>query len=74
MRYTLLVTSLVAVTFLAACGEGTYVPGPPVSEDQLRCYNFEQTFTDPNASVTERSQARSNFFDNDCVLRGGSYN
>lgn len=74
MRYTLLVTSLVAVSVLAACAEDAYVAGPPVSEDQIRCFEYEQTFTDPNASVTERSQARARFFDNDCVLRGGSYN
>jgi hypothetical protein len=74
MRITLMVTSLVATSFLAACGDGVYTPRPPVGEDQIRCYGYEQIFTDDSASTTERSQARKDFFDDDCVLRGGSYN
>jgi hypothetical protein len=74
MRLRYLVMSLVATSALAACADGEYTAGPPVSEDQIRCYGYEQTFTDPAASVTERSQARARFFENDCVLRGGSYN
>lgn len=75
MRITLLVTSLLATTILAACAEdGVYTPRDPVGEDQIACYGYEQIFTDPNASVTARSEARSDFFDNDCVLRGGRYN
>jgi hypothetical protein len=73
MRLKLLIVSLVATSTLAACADGEYTPGPPVSEDQIRCFGFEQTFTDPNASVTERSQARARFFEEDCVLRGGSF-
>jgi len=74
MRITFMVTSLVATSFLAACGEGEYIPRPPVGEDQIRCYSYEQIFTDDSASTTERAQARKDFFDDDCVLRGGSYN
>ena len=74
MRISIMVTSLVATLVLAACGDGVYTPQPPVSEDQIRCYGYEQTFNDPSASVTDRAQARKKFFDNDCILRGGSYN
>ena len=74
MRISIMVTSVVATLVLAACGDGVYTPQPPVSEDQIRCYGYEQIFTDDTASTTQRAQARKKFFDDDCVLRGGSYN
>lgn len=73
MRIGILVTSLVATSLLAACGDENFTPRPPVGEEQIRCYGYEQIFTDDTASVTERAQARKDFFDDDCVLRGGSY-
>jgi hypothetical protein len=73
MRITFMVTALMGASFLAACGDENYVPRPPVGEEQIECYGYEQTFTDDSASVTERAEARRRFFDNDCVLRGGSY-
>lgn len=74
MRITALVTLLMATVTLTACAEGPYTPQDPVGERQIECFGFEQIFTDPAASVLDRSAARSRFFENDCVLRGGSYN
>lgn len=73
MRITVLVTSLVATSLLAACGEGVYTPQAPVGENQITCFGYEQIFTDPNASVLDKAEARESFFEDDCVLRGGSY-
>jgi hypothetical protein len=74
MRITVLVTSLMATVTLAACAEdGDFTPRPPVGEAQIECYGYEQIFTDPDVSVLDRAEARSNFFENDCVLRGGDY-
>jgi hypothetical protein len=73
MRITLMVSALMATSFLTACADGDYTPPPPVSEKQIECYGYEQTFNDDSASVLERAEARRRFFDNDCVLRGGSY-
>jgi hypothetical protein len=73
MRHSFLAVSIMATTLLTACAEDGTAPRPVVGEDQIRCYAFEQTFTNPEASVSERSRARSNFFANDCVLRGGSF-
>jgi hypothetical protein len=73
MRTTFMVTGLLAISFLTACSDGDYAVPPPVGEKQIECYGYEQTFTDDTASVFERAEARSRFFDNDCVLRGGSY-
>lgn len=74
MRISIMVTSVVATLVLAACGDENFTPRPPVGEKQIECFGYEQTFTDDSASVTERAEARTRFFDNDCVLRGGSYN
>jgi hypothetical protein len=73
MRITLILTALSAASALAACGDATYTPRPPVGEKQIECYELEQTFNDDSATVFERADARRSFFDNDCVLRGGSY-
>lgn len=73
MRITVLATSLMATSLLAACAEGPYTPQAPVGEDQVECFGYEQIFTDPNASILDKADARERFFDNDCVLRGGSY-
>jgi hypothetical protein len=73
MRITVLVTSLAAISLLAACEEGPYTPQAPVGESQTECFGYEQIFTDPNTTILDRAEARERFFDNDCVLRGGSY-
>lgn len=73
MRITVMVTSLMATALLAGCGEGVYTPQAPVSEDQITCFGYEQIFTDPATSVLDRAEARDRFFEDDCILRGGSY-
>jgi hypothetical protein len=73
MRITVMVTSLMATALLAGCGEGVYTPQAPVGEAQTECFGYEQIFTDPATSVLDRAEARERFFENDCVLRGGSY-
>lgn len=73
MRNLVLTIPLITISLLSGCADSETGLGPPVSEDQIRCFEFEQTFTNPDASVTERSRARSNFFSNDCVLRGGRF-
>jgi hypothetical protein len=75
MRILVLATSLMATSLLTACaeGEGAYTPQAPVGESQVECFGYEQIFTDPNVSILDKAQAREEFFDNDCVLRGGSY-
>lgn len=75
MRIFVLATSLMATSLLAACAdtEGAYTPRDPVGETQVECFGYEQIFTDPNTSILDKADAREEFFDNDCVLRGGSY-